>query len=837
MESSPHSTNESQVPIHDIELPMCFYLGREYNLAKKKVLDQPIMYDAKDLTTHGVVVGMTGSGKTGLCISLLEEAAIDGIPSIIIDPKGDLTNLLLQFPDLSPKDFQKWLNPGEARQKKMTPEKYAEEIAERWQKGLDGSLQSKERIRLLMDSSEWRIYTPGSEAGLPLSILKTFTAPEGNVLREQLNQRIDATATALLGLTGTAADPVQSREHILIAQLFLHSWMRGIDLDLPELISQIQLPPINKIGAFDVETFYPEKDRLKLAISLNNILAAPSFSTWINGEALDLTNMLFTPEGKPRQVIFYIAHLDESQRLFFVTLLLEEVLNWTRKQPGTTTLRALLYFDEVFGYLPPHPGNPPTKLPLMTMLKQARAFGVGVLLATQNPVDLDYKALSNAGTWFVGKLQTERDKERLIEGLEGVAAEQGSLSNRQYLETVISSLGKRVFLLHNIHRGKPLLFQTRHALSFLRGPMTRDQVATLMKPVKEAMGVGTTTNPESSTHEVKKTVAHCSNCQEEMQEKWKYCPFCGNSIEVAASRLADEEFKVSLQAIKDHKPTPKEPAQEQQGPPEIPEDIPQFYLPLSSPARPAEADGPVYQAKILGVAEVHFSDRRLNIYHPQQYQLMAESPQSGEPFEGWHSSEKIKGSYSGLPNSEAIWNELPSIFESSRNLKNFEKELEDYLYRDARLTIFENKKLNLVGNPGEDVMDFQSRCMAASQKAAEEEIAEERRRYRPKFARLGGKVPEGNSPIAAQGTLMSGLFSLLSLGMGKKLPTNDRLARLESEWFAKQSAILEEWNRIGMDYEEVRIQPYKKNIKVIAVGLVWAPFWKLKSNSEMIAAY
>jgi hypothetical protein len=409
-------------PPFDIEQPACFYLGREFDIAAGQVLpEKHVMYDARDLTTHGVVVGMTGSGKTGLGISILEEAAIDGIPCVIIDPKGDLSNLLLQFPNLDPHDFEPWLNPEDARQKKMSPADYAGDLAKRWRQGLADSYQRPERVALCRESSEWRVYTPGSEAGLPLSILGSFAAPKGEVSREALNQRIDATASAVLGLTGLEADPVQSREHILIAQLLLFAWSRGRDLDLRTLIQQVQAPPMDQVGAFDVETFYPEKERLKLAVALNNILAAPSFSTWITGEPLDLARLL---EGgdRPRQLIFSTAHLDDTQRMFFTALLLVEILNWTRKQPGTTSLRALVYFDEVFGYLPPHPANPPTKVPLMTLLKQARAFGVGVLLATQNPVDLDYKALSNAGTWFVGKLQTERDKARLVEGLEGVAA-------------------------------------------------------------------------------------------------------------------------------------------------------------------------------------------------------------------------------------------------------------------------------------------------------------------------------------------------------------------------------------------------------------------------------
>src|ERR1019366_3131002 len=353
------ATDKPALTGENIELPASFYLGREYDLAQKKSLDKPVMYDARDLTTHGVVVGMTGSGKTGLCINLLEEAAIDGVPCIIVDLKGDLVNLLLLFENLQPEDFQKWINPEDARLKGIPENKYAQQVADKWRQGLAEWGQTPERVKLLKNAAERRGYTPGSEAGLPLSILGTFAAPKGKVPREELNQKIESTATALLGLTGISADPVQSREHILISQLLLHAWTQGKDLDLPGLINDIQVPPLNKIGAFDVDTFYPEKDRLKLAVALNNILAAPSFSTWIEGEPLDLAKLL-SGGKKPRQLIFYLAHLEDTQRMFFLTLLLEEVLSWTRKQPGTSNLRAIVYFDEVFGYLPPYPANPPT---------------------------------------------------------------------------------------------------------------------------------------------------------------------------------------------------------------------------------------------------------------------------------------------------------------------------------------------------------------------------------------------------------------------------------------------------------------------------------------------
>lgn len=394
-----------------------FYLGQEYDLDAGKRLDRLAMYDARDLTTHAVCVGMTGSGKTGLCIDLLEEAAIDNVPAIMIDPKGDLTNLLLTFPDLRPEDFEPWVNVDDARRKGMTVGEYARYIADIWRKGLADWGEGPERIRMLKQSADFRIYTPGSDAGLPVSILASLKAPalSWDENEELLREQVQGTASALLGFVGIEANPLRSREHILLSNIFEHFWRQGEDLDLARLITSIQSPPVRQLGVFDVDTFFPEKDRFGLAMSLNNIIAAPSFEGWIKGEPLDVANLLYTAAGKPRHSIFYIAHLSDAERMFFVTLLLEQIVTWVRQQSGTTSLRALLYFDEVFGFFPPV-ANPPSKRPLLTLLKQARAFGFGVVLTTQNPVDLDYKGLTNAGTWFIGKLQTERDKMRVLDG-------------------------------------------------------------------------------------------------------------------------------------------------------------------------------------------------------------------------------------------------------------------------------------------------------------------------------------------------------------------------------------------------------------------------------------
>ena len=468
-----------------------FFLGKQYDLAARKLTDVQVNYDSRDLTTHAVCVGMTGSGKTGLCIDLIEEAALDGVPAILIDPKGDITNLLLTFPDLLPEDFKPWVNADDAARKGMTVDEFAAKTATDWRNGLASWEEGPERIKALKDAADFAIYTPGSEAGLPVSILSSFAAPklDWETEAETLRDRIQGTISALLGLVGVEADPVRSREHILLSSILENAWRAGQDLDIAKLILAVQKPPFKQIGVFDVETFFPQKERFALAMTLNNIIASPSFQVWTMGEALDIGAMFRTPEGKPRHSIFYIAHLSDAERMFFVTILLEQIISWMRSQPGTTSLRALVYMDEVFGYFPPS-ANPPSKKPMLTLLKQARAYGLGTVLTTQNPVDLDYKGLTNAGTWFIGKLQAERDKARLMAGLESALAEAGTMTDPSRLEKIISSLDTRVFLMHNINLREPVIFQTRWAMSYLRGPLTRQQIKTLMAERKAAPASG-----------------------------------------------------------------------------------------------------------------------------------------------------------------------------------------------------------------------------------------------------------------------------------------------------------------------------------------------------------
>src|SRR5688572_16192660 len=533
----------------DYEALGSFYLGREYDAARASDRPDLLLYDSRDLTTHAVCVGMTGSGKTGLCLSLLEEAAIDGVPAIAIDPKGDLGNLLLSFPELRTEDFAPWVES-------TTP---AEKAAETWRKGLADWHQDGARIARFRDAVDIAIYTPGSEVGRPLSVLQSFTAPsaEQRLDAGALRDRIGSTVAGLLGLAGIEADPIQSREHILLATLFDQSWSAGRDLTLAALIQGIQKPPFDKVGVFDLETFYPAKERMPLAMALNNLIASPGFVPWMKGEPLDVQRLLFTGEGKPRISVISIAHLGDAERMFVVTLLLGEIVAWMRRQSGTSSLRAILYMDEIFGYFPPS-AMPPSKQPLLTLMKQARAFGLGVVLATQNPVDLDYKGLSNAGTWFIGRLQTERDKARVIEGLLGAG---GEGLDKARLEQLLANLGNRVFLMRNVHEATPVLFRTRWTLSYLRGPMTLQEIAKLSQPDRTMGG-----------H------AHAISAQREQ------------TIDRAPGAHEDKRYArhVVTVAVDAHKPV-------------VPADVPEFYL-------DGATSRSVYRPRVLGVTRLHFVD-------------------------------------------------------------------------------------------------------------------------------------------------------------------------------------------------------------------------------------
>lgn len=460
-----------------------FYLGREF--AEEGSASPPLLMKSSSLTTHAALIGMTGSGKTGLGIALIEEAIMDDIPAIVIDPKGDMANLLLSFPELRAEDFRPWIDPDEAARKGQSPDDYAAAVAENWRNGLASWQQSGERIATLRAKTEMTIYTPGSSAGVPVSMLGSLSAPAAATQSDTdtLNNLVIGATTSLLTLVGVKADSAQSREHILLSSILIHCWRRGEDLSMERLIGAIVSPPFDMVGVFPLDTFFPQADRMQLAMSFNAIVASPTFAAWLEGEPLDIQRLLYTDGGRPRTAIFSIAHLGDGERMFFVTMLLGRFIDWMRRQSGTSSLRTMLYMDEIYGYFPPT-ANPPSKKPMLLLLKQARAFGCGVVLATQNPVDLDYKGLANIGSWFVGRLQTSQDQERVAEGIAG--ASDGRYTSGQ-VKGLLAGLKGRQFLLSSAHLEAPMLFETRWVMSYLRGPIAASDVRRLMAGRQQAL--------------------------------------------------------------------------------------------------------------------------------------------------------------------------------------------------------------------------------------------------------------------------------------------------------------------------------------------------------------
>jgi len=676
----------------EIEKLGAFYLGKEWDITTKQVDNVPFMVDSKDFVTHAVCMGMTGSGKTGLCISLLEEAAIDGIPAIVIDPKGDISNLALTFPALKGEDFLPWINPDDARKKGMSETDFANSQANLWKNGLKEWWQDGERIKLLKQSASVQIYTPGSTAGQPLSILKSMDAPSEKVMEDAdlYADTIASTVTGILSLLSIDADPLQSREHILLSSILDYFWKKGESPDLVGLVTAVQSPPITKIGIFDLDTFYPVKERFKLAMSLNNLLASPKFQVWTKGTPLDIDKLLYTKDGKPKISIISIAHLEDKERMFTVSLLLNRLLNWMRSQSGTTSLRALLYMDEIFGYLPPV-SNPPTKKPLLTLLKQARAFGLGLVLATQNPVDLDYKGLSNTGIWFIGRLQTDRDKARVLDGLSGT----GLNLNRGETEQLISSLDKRVFLMHNVHEEKPVLFHTRWVMSYLRGPLTREQIKKL---------------------KIKEDITDFS------KEK--------NNLEPQLSKT---------------KETKKETINNK--PPLLPPDIKQVFMPID---RNIVQDKQVhYFPAIVSEGCVYFTDRKTNTAVEKKYLVFKEELDNNQfIFEVDKLIEISKSkNYDVIPYGNGVFDELPSFVTKKNFFKKYNKQLKDFLYKEVSLKLYKNKLTELTSKPFENEAEFSIRVKQKAREIRDYQIEKLKEKYSPKIQRLQERIEKAEAKL------------------------------------------------------------------------------------------
>ncbi|MBL9091884.1 MAG: ATP-binding protein [Planctomycetaceae bacterium] len=799
-----------------------FYLGGKYDLAAGCVVaDDEMLYDSKDLTTHALCVGMTGSGKTGLCIALLEEAALDHIPALIIDPKGDLGNLLLTFPDLAPADFQPWLDPADAVRKGLSVDELAKKTAQQWRDGLAQWGETPERIRRLREAAEVVIYTPGSNTGVPLSVLRSFTAPDKAILdnAELLRERVQAAVSGLLALVGVEGDPLRSREHILLANILDRSWRAGRDVDLGDLIHSIQKPPFDKVGFLDVDSFFAAKERFELSMAINNLMASPGFSVWTEGDPLEIDKLLYTPAGKPRLALWSIAHLSDAERMFFVTVLLNEVISWMRGQSGTSSLRAILYMDEVFGYFPPS-ANPPSKTPMLTLLKQARAFGLGVVLATQNPVDLDYKGLSNCGTWFLGRLQTERDKLRVLDGLEGASSAAGAQFDRAKMETILSGLGNRVFLMNNVHDDAPIVFQTRWALSFLRGPLNREQISTLMAERRRRPGV---------------------------------------SSQSAASEGADSASAV---ATSGGKPLAPDAATARPVlPPEVPE---KFLSPKLNIADPAKL---VYRPALQGTGRVHFMSSKdgIDVWRDVRLLALAGDELSAAPWdEAVEQADEIAW---GDPMPGARFGALPKELTQPKKYAALATALKDSLYRLQTWKLMKCAALKMTQEVAETPAAFQGRIALAAREQRDLAVEKLRAKFAPKLQALADQKRRAEQKLDKEkGDVKDGsVQSILSIGgtilgavLGRKLGSVSNVnraassmkkagrvakerqdvdaaeenlaviaqkqAELEAQFAAETAELRSRYESNSLACEEMTLSPKKTDTTVAPVTLVWTPW-------------
>lgn len=809
-----------------------YYLGKIFDFKTNAPTNEQVLLDPSNLTTHAVVTGMTGSGKTGLCIGLLEEAALHGIPAIIIDPKGDLTNMLLHFPSLLPTDFEPWIDPEIARQSGKTVEQSSTETAEKWRKGLEGSGLGPEQLKALGDTADYTIFTPGSSSGVSVNILSSFQSPdldwESN--SEMLRERISSTVTALLGLIGLSdIDPLRSREHILLSNLIETAWVNKQSLTLTDLILQVQTPPMERLGAFPMESFFPEKERFSLAILLNNFLAAPSFQVWQQGQTLDIAELLYPKSGKPRHSIFYLAHLSENERMFFVTLLFAAVESWMRSQRGTGNLRALVYFDEIMGYLPPV-ANPASKTVMMRMLKQARAFGVGLVLATQNPVDVDYKALSNAGTWMIGRLQTDQDKQRLLDGLTSA----GGSTNVATFDKLISGLQKRVFLYHSIYKPAPVTFSTRWTLNFLAGPMTRDQIPQANKLVGVENG--------------KKSVASASSTTDTVATK---PAVASKSAEMTASR------------------------------PAIPGNINEYFLPASKGFSEAAnaanlpsgltAKGLVYKAALLLQAEVRYLSRQYALETSKKIAAVLETPGTG--LVKWENNtidaldlQKLESQ--SMPNSQ--FHPVAAWLGDAKKTTDLQKDFLEWIYRTGSIRLRSNTALKVYATPEMTQADFHTRCTEAAREMASAEIEKVSSTLDTKISTLQRKIDAQELDVkAAQNavnqrnleSLATGGSALLGMLTGRKRSLSSTMSKVRMSEAAKDRKLAEEqdldafndqmkelllqkekaiklinekWADVTTKVAEVSITPTKSDIFSELFGVGWLPYYLTENTGSQV---
>lgn len=775
-----------------------FYLGKEYDLESSRIGEDLVLYDSKDLVTHGVVLGMTGSGKTGLCMALLEEAAMDHIPAIVIDPKGDIANLMLTFPALDAESFKPWVNADDAAKKGLSVDEHSEKTASTWKKGLVDWGQDAGRISRFREQVDVNVFTPGSSAGIPVSILGSLCVPPVEVLddRELFGDHISATVESLLSLIGEDVSGVQSQEAVLLGMIFQTEWQAGRGVTLESLITQIQQPSFDKVGVMDVESFYPEKSRQSLALKFNHLLASPGFSTWLEGPPLDIAKMLHREDGKPRISIFSIAHLSDSERMFFVSLLLNQMLGWMRTQRGTTSLRALLYMDEIFGFLPPT-ANPPSKRPMMTMLKQARAFGLGCLLATQNPVDLDYKALSNIGTWFLGRLQTERDKLRVLDGLEGAAGSQNAKFDRKEMERLLSGLGNRIFLMNNVHEDQPVLFHVRWVMSYLTGPLTRGQIKILM--------------------DGKRAAFHTEKQQ------------------------AVAEVNPMLRAM---------PTQDQVARPAVGAGVIELFM---------KPESDCYQPYLLREATVHFVLTKAGIEGSRKVIKLNPLLEKGIDWE--HGSTVDVHELNDHPEDGMKFASLPGYAMNAANYKPVEKQFEEELYREEREEIWSCPALKIWANIGETEGDFRVRISHQAREVRDQAMEKLKDSLAKKISMLEGRMRTAQAQlerekaeataakINAGASVMGGILKAVfgrKVGLGGTTSGSitkttsaykqhqdvanaegkiqgilEEMAAVNREMDAGLAEIERNYDAANIGLEKEILKPRRTDVVVERVGLVW----------------
>jgi len=841
-----------------------FYLGRRVQPSGEDAADAPLHYDARDLTTHAVCVGMTGCGKTGLGIALVEEAVLDGIPTIVVDPKGDMTNLLLAFPDLQADDFLPWLDVEGARRRDIELDQYAKEVVQEWRSGLARWGIDSARIARYRNHADFCIYTPGSDAGRMVNIVQSLHAPalDWEYEAETLREIISSTVSAILALVGIESDPVVGREHILLATIIERSWRAGQDTDLAQLIAQVQKPPFDRLGVLSLEVSYPESDRLSLALALNGLLASPRFAAWMDGDPLSVDALLHAPDGRPRVSIVSLAHLQDAERFFFVTLLLEHIRSWLRLQQGTPNLRAMLYFDELYGFMPPHPANPPTKPLLLSLLKQARSQGMGLVLATQNPVDLDYKGLSNAGTWFVGKLQTANDRQRVLEGLIGAAMEAGAVPDRAALDKLIARLGTRTFLLHNVHEEGSILFRTRHTMSYLRGPLTRPQIRRLTGK----------TVPATPTPEGRPSPMPVAASEAEVPP----VPVRRPAPPVMAAREVLPELE------SEPEPEPEQVVAKSSFatvPPVLPAGIREYYLPVKVPiewaVRAAEDDGQViiyqhkelvYRAALHGHAQVRIESTRYGISQKLSVSRVVAVPED-DPFVSWDADPLVVDvtELDTDPAQGAHFAPLPALLGNAKRLQAAEQDFEDYVYRETSLSLSSHPVLKLTARTDESPSQFRRRCYDQIARNRDEELNKLEKSYQTKVERLEAQIrreereleqdeaefeARKREELISAGESVLNMLSrrrqsrMLSTASRKRRLTQQAQAEVQESWDAiddlegqidvlladlqqERTELQKKWSQAADGIQEVRLRPRKADIYVQDWGIVWLPYWDI----------